>query len=365
MSLFTPKFLQDLSNPSINSVFLTGCGGGFDFVHSVTIIPELKRLNKSYIIGSYSFGQPQEIKAEIIFSTLDSTVIAKKVYACSECSQDYCPEVAICQFLDLEFPEDSPHFVYAYYARDFSVGILKELHLWIIRQHSVDAILLFDGGSDSLMKGDESGLGDPVEDAVSVAAVAEAEVGMKVLICIGIGCDRFNEVSDRSTLRAISEITRMGGFLGSVSLEKGNPTTEFYKRCLDFIYTKQDFRSVLSGSIIAALDGYFGDENIPSSVVGRVRQGSLFIWPLMSMLWGFDVKLVDQRSLITKWIRSAAISKESYQILNTQRNFLYNKGEILEIEELPQQKHYSFSGFIEREEEKVNSQISKAKNTRK
>lgn len=350
MSLFLPRFLQELSDPSINSVLLTGCGGGFDFVHSMTMIPELRRMKKNYIIGSYSFGQPQEIEAEVIFSALNSTVIAKKVYASSLCSQFYCPEVAICQFLDKEFPEDSPHFVYAYYARDFSVKILKDLHKWIIQQHSIDAILLFDGGSDSLMKGDENGLGDPIEDAVSVAAVAEAEVKFKVLISIGVGCDRYNDVSDRSTLRAISEISKLGGFLGSISLEKGNPTLEFYRKCLEFIYTKQDFRSVLAGSIVAAADGYFGDSDIPASVIGRVNKGSLFIWPLMSMLWAFDVNVVDQRSLITKWIRLAETSKNSYQVLEYRRNELYGMSKILDIEELPLQRDYSYSGVLNREE---------------
>lgn len=129
-SLMLPKFLQSLSNPSIQKVFLTGCGGGFDFVHSMCLIPELKRLNKKFIIGSYSFGDPKSIQSETIFEreTKFGSIIAKKVYKSSLCSSYYCPEVGICAFLDDEYPNDAPHFIYAYYARDFSVPILTELY---------------------------------------------------------------------------------------------------------------------------------------------------------------------------------------------------------------------------------------------
>ena len=57
-----------------------------------------------------------------------------------------------------------------------------------------------DGGSDSLMRGDESGLGDPIEDCVSVtasAALGAADgIRTKLLISIGFGMDRFNNVCD-------------------------------------------------------------------------------------------------------------------------------------------------------------------------
>ena len=42
-SLFLPRFLESLADPSIGTVMLCGCGGGFDFVHSLIVPPsELK-----------------------------------------------------------------------------------------------------------------------------------------------------------------------------------------------------------------------------------------------------------------------------------------------------------------------------------
>jgi hypothetical protein len=76
------------------------------------------------------------------------------------------------KFLDKKYPEDAPHTMYAYYARHFTVPKLRTLYKKFIEVHKIDAVILFDGGTDSLVVGDEPGLGDPIEDAVSVATVA-------------------------------------------------------------------------------------------------------------------------------------------------------------------------------------------------
>jgi hypothetical protein len=346
MSTLLPKFLRDLDNSAISTVFLTGCGGGFDFVHSLCLIPELKRLGKKFVIGSYSFGDPQQVRGEVIFASddHDRPIIAKRVTAESSCSDYYCPEVGICSYLDQQYPDDAPHFVYAYYARHFPIHLLTSLHNLIIEKHSIDGIILIDGGSDSLMKGDEAGLGDPIEDAVSVATVAgndNQRIIYKVLISIGIGTDRFNDVSDCSTLRAIAEITRLGGFLGSVSLESARDPYNFYKLGLEHLYNMQSFRSVLAGSILASGLGFFGSEEVPEMVQKRVKEGSLFLWPLMSMLWAFDVNIVAARSLIVGWIKECKTCYECAHTFDVERQKLAEKGLIREVEELPRHVDYS------------------------
>jgi len=239
-------------------VMVSGCGGGFDFVHSMTLYPELHRLGKRVIIGSYSFGNPGLITGEapVVFDERSGDgkqVIVKKVTAASKPSHSYAPEVGVCSFLDEQYPDEAPHFIYAYYARAFTVKLLSKLYAWIASEHAVDAVLLYDGGSDSLVVGDESGLGDPVEDAVSVQTVASL-TGMKFkgLISIGLGSDRFNDVSDACSLRAIAELTQAGGFLGSVSLESTSTCFECYSKCVEHIYKIQTFRSVATAVILAS-----------------------------------------------------------------------------------------------------------------
>ena len=123
------------------------------------------------------------------------------------------------------------------------------------------------------MAGDEEGLGDPIEDAVSVTTVASLkEVKVRVLISIGLGTDRFNQVSDAASLRAIAELTKAGGFLGAVSLEPTGVGSLFYRDCLAYIYQRQGFRSVLAGTINAAVEGWFGRRRIASYAA---RQGAV------------------------------------------------------------------------------------------
>jgi hypothetical protein len=48
-----PAFLKRLASSESKRIFLSGCGGGFDFVHGMLLYPELKRLGKQVTIGSY------------------------------------------------------------------------------------------------------------------------------------------------------------------------------------------------------------------------------------------------------------------------------------------------------------------------
>lgn len=320
-----PSFVAQLSDPGIRTVLLCGCGGGFDFVHGLALYPELCRLGKNVIIGSYSFGNPDKITgAEPVFA--EDGAKAVRVTAASIADAHYGPEVHICSYLDSVHPKAAPHFIYAYYARSFTVPTLSRLYRQFIDEHSVDAIVLVDGGSDSLMVGDEEGLGDPIEDAVSIAAVASLSgLKAKMLIVVGLGTDRFNQVSDAASLRAVAELTRAGGFLGAVSLEPTAAGSVFYRDCLDHIYQRQKFRSVLAGTIDSAIQGWFGRDEVPPVLDQRVRPGELFFWPLMAVLWGFEVDAVARRSLIGGWISDCRTVPECYIELHRGRGALGSK----------------------------------------
>lgn len=48
--------------------------------------------------------------------------------------------------------------------------------------------------------------------------------------------DRFNNVSDEDSMRAVAEITALGGYLGCVGIEPTSESFKFYKECVDHIY---------------------------------------------------------------------------------------------------------------------------------
>jgi hypothetical protein len=99
--------------------------------------------------------------------------------------------------------------------------------------HLISSIVLVDGGTDSLMRGDEYNLGSPHEDMSSIGAVDMLkEVQHKYLVCLGFGIDRystkmsfnkrnsFHGVSHALFLHNVAELIKSGGFLGTFSLMK-------------------------------------------------------------------------------------------------------------------------------------------------
>ena len=330
----------------MENIFFTGCGGGFDFVHCMNLYQEMHDVyRKNIVIGSYSFNSPQSIiGGELVFQRDDVIVCKVNGYCSSNQSDNYQPEICLCRYLDNEYPAEAPHFIYAYYARDFSIPMLREFYEFLCHTHEIHAIICMDGGSDSLMAGDEQGLGDPIEDAVSVGAIASLScecVLHRFLLCMGLGADRYNDVSDCSSLRAISELTAAGGFQGALCIEPGSDGFKFYKRALEYIYDHQGFQSVLSGIIVCSIQGAFGADVVPefAAETERVSPGDMFLWPISGILWAFDIRKVRDRSKLIPCIADCRSQRECYKELDKLRD----KIPIREVEELP--RHNDFSAI--------------------
>lgn len=356
MSLFESRFQRVLDSSGPN-VLIVGVGGGFDFVHSMLLIADLKRLKKNVTIASYSFGDPRNYSGDVYWtngklateSSASSTTEAPRSFEQPMCvkridathtsvSADYAPELHVCSFLDQEWPDAAPHGMYALYARSWTINGLFAFYQHLVSKHAINLIIGFDGGTDSLVVGDESGLGDPVEDAVTVAVMSRLPI-KKLLLTVGFGCDRFNHVSDASSLRAVAELTALGGFLGAVTIDKDGEPFSVYRRALDHIYSKQTFRSVLAGATCTAVAGDAYGFAVPAEISRRVFQSQssgLYIWPLMAMIWAFDPDVVARRSKIIGWIDGAATAAEQAHLFNRQRGAVA----VRPIENFPQQERF-------------------------
>ena len=341
-----PSFVRALADPSIRTVLIAGCGGGFDFVHGLALYPWLRRLGKRVVLGSYSFGDVEKLSgdAEVVFDEPPATV--KRVSAATEHAPVYAPEVHVCSFLDAQHPASAPHSIYAYYARDFAVPILTRFYRQLIAEYGIDAVVLFDGGSDSLLRGDEHGLGDPIEDAVSVQTVAGlSEVPLRILISVGLGVDRHNGVSDFSALRAVAELSEGRGFLGAMALEREDPGFVFYRDLVRHIAERQSFRSIVASAVAATVEGRFGDDEVPAELRERLHPGSLFLWPLMGILWAFDVEAVAARSHLATWIRDAPTPTACYEAVRAGRKAMTRAA--LHEERLPEPRPWPLEDVFE------------------
>ena len=137
------------------------------------------------------------------------------------------------------------------------------------------------------------------------AVAAVPDVPLKLLLTVGLGVDRFNGVSDASSLRAVAELTKAGGFRGALAVEPSSPEFLFYRDAIDHIEERQTIRSTVARSILLSVTGHHG---------GQVPE-SLYCWSPMALIWGFDVETVARRSLLGAALRDAATVGDCHRVL--------------------------------------------------
>ncbi|GGJ46280.1 hypothetical protein GCM10008938_35600 [Deinococcus roseus] len=202
----------------------------------------------------------------------------------------YFPEVYLSQFLHLQGFNSS---VFAFEKRGYRQ--LQDGYQYLVDALNVDTVVLVDGGTDSLMRGDEDGLGTPEEDAISLAAVWDLEnVKQKLLACIGFGIDAFHGVCHAHFLESVAALTRSGHSLGTFSLQVGSPEVDFYQQAVEFAHGHmRDRISIVNSSVLGGIRGDYGDQHYTE----RTQGSELMINPLMGLYWTFDLAGVAERNL--------------------------------------------------------------------
>ncbi len=197
----------------------------------------------------------------------------------------------------------STSFVEGYLAQYFKVALGEDKVVWMInRTHvkelkiaferlvdylKVDAIVLVDGGIDSVMHGDEDGSGTMLEDSLTLAATKDIQLP-KVLACIGFGTEIEEKISHYRALENVSNIIKQGGFYGNCSLVYYMNSFKFYKAGCEYIWNQPGHkRSHISTRIIPAAEGEFGNFHMYEAVDDEA-QTEVCISPLMNLYWFFD-----------------------------------------------------------------------------
>jgi hypothetical protein len=265
------------------SILLAGAGGGFDVFSALPLYFGLREAGKRVHLANLSFSH---LEAAIgrpfgpagLEVTADSTVRTA-----------YFPEFHLCRWFRRHGEE-----VPVYCFDRTGLRPLLESYRAVVAHLGADAVVLVDGGTDSLMRGDEAGLGTPEEDIARIAAVDELEVAGKYLVCLGFGVDAFHGVCHAHALEAVAELTRAGGFLGAFSLLREMPEVRRYEEATLAVFDAMpDFPSIVSASILSALEGHYGDHHRTA----RTRGSTLWINPLMTFYWCFRLEPVARRLL--------------------------------------------------------------------
>lgn len=274
------------------NILIAGAGGGFDVFCGLPLYFGLRETGKDVHLANLTFSQlpSPEVVGE---ARLSGSML--KVTADTPAMGLYFPEKFLAQWFrqqGLEVP------VYCF--ESTGVKPLRASYEILVRELAIDTIILVDGGTDSLMRGDEAGLGTPAEDMASIAAVHELTVERKLLVCLGFGVDHFHGVCQAHFLEATAELTRSGGYLGMFSLVEEMPEVRMYRGAVEAVFKAmpRDI-SIVNSSILAALSGRYGDHH----ETRRTRGNELWINPLMPVYWCFQLEAVARRVLYLNAIK--------------------------------------------------------------
>jgi hypothetical protein len=264
-------------------ILVAGAGGGFDVYTGLPMYARLRALGKQVFLSNLSFTELSGTGAQQLVPGLYA------VDANTSGEDYYFPERTLASFL-LKRGES----VTIYSFMKAGVAIIREGYRYLVRSLDLDAIVLVDGGTDILMRGDEASLGTPAEDMMSLAAVAGLDVQTRIVSCVGFGIDAYHGICHANWLENLAALTESGGFLGATALLPTMPEVKVYMDAVRAAESSHKYReSIVNGSILSALEGHFGDYHRTE----RTQSSQLFISPLMTLLWMFDLLAVARRNL--------------------------------------------------------------------
>ncbi|MFC4565743.1 DUF1152 domain-containing protein [Nocardiopsis mangrovi] len=260
------------------SVLVAGAGGGFDVYAGLPLALALRRGGRRVHLANLSFSR---LDAGLDWVAPDVAAVTPD----SPGHPGYFPERTLARWLE---SRGLPPTVHAF--RRTGARPLRDAYRALVRRLGVDAIVLVDGGTDILMRGDEAGLGTPEEDVASLAAVAgTGDVPVRLVACLGFGVDAYHGVSHVLFLENVAALERAGGYLGAFSLPRASHEGAAY---LDAVAHAQEQTpsapSIVNGSIAAAVRGDFGDVRFTP----RTGNSELFVNPLMGLYFAFELDAV-------------------------------------------------------------------------
>ena len=195
--------------------------------------------------------------------------------------------------------------------RDQSVSeYTKSLEI-LVKHLQIDAILMVDGGVDSIMVGDEEGSGTMMEDTLSLAAVRNMDVPVKILACVGFGTESDEGLSHYLALENMAKMTQQGGFYGTCSLVNYMNCFQEYKAACEHTWNQPGHKkSHIHTKIIPSAEGMFGDYHM----FPMEKKKEAFISPLSSIFWFFNAEAAIYNNSVIKVIEEKETFFEAVQV---------------------------------------------------
>lgn len=293
--------LEQLSDSK--NILIAGIGGGFDVFCGLPIYFTLKEMGKNVHLANYSFS-PVAIAAHYCKTiTLQRDFLEGATAKIpSDLQLGYYPEGYLAQWFKKKFDEEIVIWMFAKVGPATLIPLYKRL----VEHLEVDAMILLDGGVDSLMIGNEAGAGTFLEDTISMIAIETLDIPVKIQGCLGFGAEL--EVAHNNALANMAALVKEGAYLGACALTKDMPVYQLYEEASRYVWEQPSHhKSQINMRVVSAVEGEFGnyhlyDDYIPAPV---------YVSPLMSLYWFFDANAVIKRNLVAEHIRHTLSIEEA------------------------------------------------------
>ncbi|MER5598461.1 DUF1152 domain-containing protein [Streptomyces sp. NPDC002265] len=280
-------------------ILVAGAGGGFDIYAGLPLALALRAAGKEVHLANLSFADLYGLDLDV---WLEQDVAA--IRPDTEARGDYFPERTLARWLEVH---GMPSTVYAL-SRTGVTPLRAAYRALLDSLGGVDAIVLVDGGTDILMRGDEDGLGTPEEDMASLGAVAGLdEVEQRLVACLGFGVDAYHGVNHALVLENLAALQREGAWLGAFSLPYDSREGALYVDAVAHArQSTPDHPSIVNGSVAAAVRGEFGDVRFTE----RTKNSRLFVNPLMAVYFCVDAVGLARRNLYLDRIEHTVLTRQ-------------------------------------------------------
>ena len=170
------KFHLPTALEASRRVLVAGAGGGFDVYVGLPIYERLRSIGKTVFLSNVSFTQLRATTA------LELQPALFEVNLNTKGEEAYFPERSLARFLSQRLQES----VSVYAIDNVGAKPVCSAYAHLVSALDIDAVVLVDGGTDILLRGDEASLGTPAEDAVSLLAIRSLDIPTRILACLGL-----------------------------------------------------------------------------------------------------------------------------------------------------------------------------------
>jgi hypothetical protein len=290
------------------NILIAGAGGGFDVFAGLPLYFTLRDAGKTVHLANYSFTDLNlTSRVSEVEPLVDGLVLA--THGKVRVPLNYLPEPYLAQWFHEVRGEAVPVWMFE------GVGALPlaEAYKALVAHLHIDALILVDGGVDSIMRGDEAGAGTMVEDTISLAAVDALDLPVKLLACIGFGTEVEEAVCHYNALENMAGLVKAGGFVGSCALTPQMDAFRLFEAACRYVWEQPNHhQSHISTRIVPAVQGEFGNHHLYAY---HRQRATVCISPLMSLYWFFDARTVIARNLLLKAVSTTRTKDDAFRLV--------------------------------------------------